>query len=73
MNKTWVETIRRIGDEEGFLEVGPWEEAPSSLELRTVPGTTSAEHFGRLNLPLSADLARSLGQALIAAADEMQK
>ena len=74
MSKVWIETIRRVGGEEGFLEIGPHPDAPREfLELRTVPGAQSEEYYGPLNLSLSPDLARHLGQALIAAADEMQK
>jgi len=75
MSKTWVETIRRVGDEGGeFLEILPCPEAPKSfLELRTVEGEKSRGYFGNLNLHMSPDLARGIGMALIAAADEMQK
>jgi len=75
MSKTWVETIRRVGDEGGeFLEILPCPEAPKSfLVLRTVEGEKSCGSFGSLNLNMSPDLARGIGAALLAAADEMQK
>ena len=74
MSKVWIETIRRVGEEDGeFLEIGPCPEAPKSfLALRTVEGESCA-HFGAINLAMSPDLARTIGMALIAAADEMHK
>ena len=74
MSKTWVETIRRVGEVDGgFVEIGPWPDAPKSfLELRTVEGEKSRDYFGAINLAMSPDLARGIGMSLIAAADEMQ-
>jgi len=75
MSKTWIETTRRVGDEDGgFIEIGTWPESPKMfLELRTVEGEKSRDYFGKMNLAMSPDLARGIGMALIAAADEMQK
>ena len=75
MSKIWIETIRRVEDEDGgFLEIGNCPEAPKSfLVLRTVEGEKSLGYFGSLNLNMSPDLARGIAVALIAAADEMQK
>ena len=73
-SKIWVETTRRVwGKDGGFVEIGPWPDAPDSfLELRTVEGE-SRDYFGPLSLSMSLDLARRIGMSLIAAADEMQK
>jgi hypothetical protein len=65
-----TDVIRRVFDEEGrhFIEVGPWPDAPDVLELRTVDGEYSAEHWGRVNVTLSPAMAAELGRALLAAA-----
>jgi hypothetical protein len=67
-----TDVIRRVFDEEGrhFIEVGPWPDAPDVLELRTVDGEYSAEHWGRVNVTLSPAMAAELGRALLAAAGE---
>ena len=72
MNTPSTDVIRRVFDEDGrnFIEVGPWPDAPDVLELRTVAGQYSAEHWGRVNVTLSPAMAAELGRALLAAAGE---
>jgi hypothetical protein len=67
-----TDVIRRVFDEGGehFIEVGPWPDAPDVLELRTVEGKYSAEHWGPLNVTLSPAMAAELGRALLAASGE---
>lgn len=75
MPKASTDTIRRVFDEEGayFLEVGPWEEVPGFVELRTLPGKYSADYWQQVNLALSPSHAEELGNALIHAAQEARK
>jgi len=72
MNKPSTAVIRRIFEESGrnYIEVGPWPDDPSILELRTEPGEFSAEFFGEISLTLTADMAEELGRALFSAALE---
>ena len=72
MNAPSTDVIRRVFDEEGqhFIEVGPWPDSPEMIELRTVAGKYSAEHWGLVNLALSPEMAAELGRALLAAASD---
>ena len=72
MSAPSTDIIRRVFDEDGkhFIEVGPWPESPDVMELRTVDGEYSAEHWGQINITLSPAMAAELGRALIAAAGE---
>ena len=69
MSKPSTDVIRRVFDEGGehFIEIGPWPDDHSQLELRTVPGPYSAEFWGRISLALTPALAAELGRALLAA------
>lgn len=75
MSKPSTDVVRRVFPEEGmyFLEVGPWADDPGLVELRTMPGKFSAEYFGVINLSMTQAMARELGRALIAAADDIAR
>ena len=75
MTKPSTDVIRRVFDEEGrnFLEVGPYADAPECVELRAIPGDCSEGYYGRVSIPISAAMAKELGTALLAAADEAGK
>jgi hypothetical protein len=70
MSKPSTDIIRRVFEEGGrcFIEVGPWPDDPSIVELRTVKGKHSAGYWGAVNIALNPDMAAELGRPLIAAA-----
>lgn len=72
--KAWAEVVRRVGVEgDGtYLTVGPWSEAPEYVSLYT-EGDKNKEWFGSVSLSFPPDLARRLGYALIACAEEVTK
>lgn len=67
----YTETIRRVyvEGENKCLSVGPWSEVPDYLALYA-EGKENRDWFGNVNLSMTSEYARKLGQALIAAADE---
>lgn len=73
MSSPSTDVIRRVFDEEGkyYIEVGPWPDSVDVVELRTIEGKYSAEHWGQVNIALSPAMAAELGRALLAAAGEM--
>lgn len=74
MSEPSTDVIRRVFDEGGrhFIEVGPWSDDVTCIELRTTPGEYSAGHWGELNITLTPKLAAELGRALIAAASDAE-
>jgi hypothetical protein len=70
MGKT-TDIIRRIWDnEEGVcFEVRPDQNGLGVIELHT-PDNKSKEYFGAVQFTMDKDMARQLGEALIAAADD---
>ena len=72
MSKPSTDVIRRVfeADGEHFLEVGPWPDDITAIELRTVPGECSQEYWGTVNLALTPAMAAELGRALLAASGE---
>ena len=65
--------IRRVfvEDEKAFLEIGPWNDEPSILELRT-EGKINKEWFGEISLSMTKEFALALGNALIQSANELK-
>jgi len=71
--EVYAEKVYRVFAELGhgeYLEVGPWPDAPDCLSLRTVD-KKSQDWFGNFDMSMSADFARKLGAALLAAADDL--
>jgi hypothetical protein len=69
------ELIRRIYPESAdgaHFEVGPWPDAPDCVELRTVD-KKSIDYFGQINISMAPDVAKAVGEALIAAAAECSR
>lgn len=68
VNPFVIEHIFRVYDEDNFIEIGDWPEAPDHLELRT--HSHSKDYFGPINLVMTPAHALALGKALVAAAEE---
>ncbi len=73
MSKFQVEIHRRVYDNANgqYVTVRPWPDAPDgTLELCTE--ASQVEFFGALSLILPKGMGRALGEALIAADDELE-
>lgn len=70
--KGWIDVIRRVAhqDDDGVLEVGPGD-AGLGVEIRC-PDQRSVDYWGDIRFTLRPEMARLLGQALIAAASEAE-
>ena len=69
-----IDVIRRVyaKGEKAFLEVRPWPDAPdTAIELHS-SGEVNEEYWGKFFLTLSKSDAQALGEALIAAANELR-
>lgn len=68
-----TDVIRRVYTDEGkaCIEVGPDADGLGLVELRTT-NEISEEYFGKIRAGMSVEVARSLGSALIAAANEAE-
>lgn len=67
-----TDIIRQVYCEDGkFFTVRPWAEAPTAVCLQTV-GKENQEYFGSYETAMSPKMARELGKALIACADEIE-
>lgn len=69
---TTTEIVRRIWDEkEGVcFEVRPDQDGLGVIELHT-PDEKSQKYYGKVSFMVDKDMARQIGAALIAAADEV--
>ena len=68
-----VDIVRNVyADNRHYLTVCPWPDGPSTPCLMT-DGEENNEYFGRIYLSLSVNVAKSLGKALIACAEEMEE
>ena len=66
-----TDIIRQVYCEDGhFFTVRPWAEAPSCVALMTV-GEDNREYFGEYETSMTPKMARELGKALIACADDL--
>ena len=77
MDKVTTDVIRRVCNIEAgvCLQVGPDPESPRylvKLDNGEGPdGDGSERHWGKVDLTLSKSMAKALGEALVAAADEL--
>jgi len=71
MSKPTTDVIRKVWveDENAHLELRPYTEAPTALEL-TTSDPQSMEYFGKVSIIFSKEYARALGEALIAASQD---
>jgi len=69
-----TEVFRKVRDNEsGFhIQIRPSGDFPGNVALTTLHDVSCAEYFGRLNLDIPAEFMRQIGEALIAAADEVK-
>lgn len=68
-----TDIIRQVYNEDNhFITVRPWVEAPSAVSLSTI-GKDNREYFGKFETAMSPKMARELGKALIACADELDE
>ena len=66
-----TDIIRQVYCEDGhFLTVRPWVEVPTAVCLQTV-GKENQKYFGNYETAMSPKMARELGRALIACADDI--
>ena len=72
MKNISTDVIRRIYDNNDgrYVEVGPDGDG-LGVEIRTTG--ENIEYFGKINLTLSAEMAKELGRALMLAADEAMR
>jgi hypothetical protein len=69
-----TDVIHRVWhDNEGVaIDVGPDADALGLVWLRT-HDAKAAEYFGKLSLTFCPDMARAIGEALVVAADEVER
>ena len=67
-----VEQISRIWIDQHAIEVGEHADNPGYGEIR-VTGIKNIEYFGALNLSLTPEAMRALGQALVRHADVLEQ
>lgn len=74
MSDAFTGVVRKVfGDQPGvFIEVGGDSECGLWPEIRTV-GEKSVEYYGEIRLAMTPSVARAVGLALIACAEEMEK
>ncbi len=70
----FIETIRKVWiGKEGYLLLRRWPDCPAFVELCTENDCNSSEQFGHISITFgNADSLKTLAQALMIAADEME-
>ena len=72
MTKAYCDVVRLVGSTgEPPITVTPDPDMPDVLVLVSADGAKAVEYWGPFRLSLPADVARSLGHALIACANEV--
>ena len=73
MSEVETDVIRQVYNEDGkFITVRPWAESPDWVCLQTV-GEENQEWFGKIETAMSPEMARALGMALVACAEEISE
>lgn len=74
MDKVSTEIVRRVYDDgEGvFVQVGPDGDGTGCVSIATTD-KASREWFGEFSVSFRPEIARAIGHAMIAAADEAEK